>query len=169
MGSLRLPGKPADAPTVWNPTGGRARPTTESWTSGVDVLSRETKLHHVGIVVPDLERIQLLLDLLGMEVGHTQYVPQYEADCYFTRGQGSVIEFVVPRGGILQKFNKGFGGLHHIAIEVDDIESRSAELRAEGVELLEEKAVDAGWIWINFLTPASTRGLIVEIVQPKAG
>jgi methylmalonyl-CoA/ethylmalonyl-CoA epimerase len=128
----------------------------------------ETNLHHVGIIVPDAERIQDLLNLLCMEVGHTHYVPLYNADCVFTRGERGIIEFVVPRGGVLAKFNKGFGGLHHIAIEVDDIEARCAELRAQGVELLEEKAVDAGGLWINFLTPASTRGIIVELVQPKS-
>jgi hypothetical protein len=61
------------------------------------------------------------------------------------------------------------GGLHHIAFEVDDLESRSTELRAKGVVLLEEKPVDAGSLWINFLPPSYTRGIIVELVQPKVG
>jgi methylmalonyl-CoA/ethylmalonyl-CoA epimerase len=129
----------------------------------------ETKLHHVGIIVPAAEQVQVLMDLLGLQVGHTQYVPQYEADCIFTWGERGVLEFVVPRGGVLTKFNKSAGGLHHIALEVNDLEGRSAELRAKGVQLLEERPVDAGCLWINFLPPAYTRGIIIELVQPKVG
>jgi methylmalonyl-CoA/ethylmalonyl-CoA epimerase len=129
--------------------------------------SPENKFHHVGIIVPEMEQIHVLLDLLGLEAGRTQYMPQYEADCIFTTGERGLIEFVVPRQGVLAKFNKGMGGLHHIAIEVDDIERRSAELRAKGVELLEKTPVDAGPLWINFLPPLYTRGIIVELVQPK--
>jgi len=127
----------------------------------------EPKLHHVGIVVPDMAQVCTLMELLGLEAGHTQYVSRYEAECIFTHGAGTVIEFVVPRGGVLTRFNKGMGGLHHIAFEVDDLESRSSELRAKGVVLLEEKPIDAGGLWINFLPPSYTRGIIVELVQPK--
>jgi catechol 2,3-dioxygenase-like lactoylglutathione lyase family enzyme len=121
----------------------------------------------VGIIVPDLEQVQALLDLLGLESGRTQYVPTYDADCIFTQGERGVVEFVVPRGGVLSRFNKGLGGLHHIALEVDNLESQSSELRAKGVELLSERPVDAGPILINFLPPAYTRGIIVELVQVK--
>jgi methylmalonyl-CoA/ethylmalonyl-CoA epimerase len=130
---------------------------------------RANRLHHVGIIVPEPGQVPVLLDLLGLEAGHTQYVARYDADCIFTRGEAGVLELIVPRGGSLAKFHKGMGGLHHIAIEVDDIERRSAELRAKGVALLEDQPVDAGSLWINFLLPAYTRGIIVEIVQPKAG
>ena len=132
------------------------------------MASTETKVHHVGVVVPDMEQVRFLIDLLGLEAGRTQYVDRYEADCVFTRGTGGVIEFIVPRGGVLTKFNKGLGGLHHVALEVGDLESRSEELRARGVELLEKTPVDAGRLLINFLPPAYTRGLIVELVQTKA-
>ena len=77
--------------------------------------SSQTKLHHVGIIVPDLNQVQLLMELLKLEPGRTQYVPQYDADCIFTQGDSGVIEFIVPRGGVLTKFNKGLGGLHQIA------------------------------------------------------
>ena len=40
-----------------------------------------------------------------------------------------VIEFVVPRGGVLTKFNKGIGGLHHIApAEVTRMDDRMERL-----------------------------------------
>jgi hypothetical protein len=123
----------------------------------------------VGIIVPELSQVEALLKLLGLEAGGSQYVPQYEAECIFTRGAGVVpgIEFIVPRGGKLAKFNKGTGGLHHIALEVDDLQGFSDDLAAEGVQLLEPQPVDAGRLRINFLPPVYTRGIIVEFVETR--
>lgn len=123
-------------------------------------------LHHVAIIVPDEDRVQELADLLGLKLGRRQFVPQYEADCIFTTGAAGVIEFIIAQSGKLSKFNKGMGGLHHIAITVPDLDAAQAELAAKGIPMLEEKPVDAGPIRINFVAPAYTRGVIVEYVQP---
>jgi methylmalonyl-CoA/ethylmalonyl-CoA epimerase len=131
-----------------------------------------SKLHHVGIIVADEQQVQTLIALLGLTAGHEEYVPEYEAQCYFTRGTGQspAIEFIVSRpGGKLSKFNKGFGGIHHIALEVDDLERATAELRAQGVSLLEQTPVVAGDIRINFVPPLYTRGFIVELIEPITG
>jgi len=130
--------------------------------------SAPVRLHHVGIIVPDGEQARFLLDLLGLTESRRYYVPEYEAECLFTSGPAGVIEFIIPRGGKLAKFNKGMGGLHHLALEVADLEQTAAEMRVKGYELLEREPVDAGPIWINFLPPAVTRGIIVEFVQTKA-
>jgi catechol 2,3-dioxygenase-like lactoylglutathione lyase family enzyme len=78
-----------------------------------------------------------------------------------------VIEFIVPRGGKLAEFNRGVGGLHHVAVEVPDLAAVAKELRAEGIELLEKTPVDAGDLRINFLPPFYTRGFTVEFVEKK--
>lgn len=128
-----------------------------------------SRLHHVGIIVPDVEQVDLLVGLLGLERGHDEYVADYEAQCYFTRGEGAAIEFIVPTGGKLKTFNKGFGGIHHIALEVEDLTTACAELRDKGVKLLEQHPVDAGSILINFIPPLYTRGIIVELIQRNTG
>lgn len=127
------------------------------------------RLHHVGIVCRDREGAEELLQLLGLEVASEEYVEAYQAQCLFTEGPQGRLELIVPTGGKLAKFNKGAGGLHHIALEVDDIEAESARLREAGVQLLEDEPVDAGPIKINFVPPAYTRGVIVELVAPNAG
>ena len=127
------------------------------------------RLHHVGLIVSDREQVTVLCGLLGFVILNEEYVEEYQADCYFAGGpqdtDSTCIEFIVPRGGVLTRFNKGMGGLHHVAIEVDDLNETSAALRAQGAALLEEAPVDAGDLLINFLPPAYTRGLIVEYVQ----
>lgn len=127
----------------------------------------QSKLHHIGLIVPDLERVELLIGLLGLQRGAAEYVAEYEADCYFTSGVGACIEFIVPRGGKLSQFNKGFGGLHHVALEVEDLVLATADLEEKGIKMLEKHFVDAGSILINFVPPLYTRGLIVELVQRK--
>ncbi len=122
-------------------------------------------LHHVGIVVPDESLVTMWVDLFGLEMGRRQFVPAYEAECIFTQGPRGLIEFVVPRGGVLAKFNKGMGGLHHVAFEVDDIVLAAKQLNEQGVELLESEPVDAGPLLINFISPIYTRGVTVELVQ----
>src|SRR3954470_17566018 len=119
------------------------------------------RLHHVGIIVPSDSQLEGLLSLLGLSAGKRQYVPEYEADCVFTEGEGAKIEFIIPGGGKLSKFNNGTGGLHHIALEVDNLEELQSELAAKGVKLLESTPVDAGDLRINFLPPIYSRGVIV--------
>ncbi|MFG0250565.1 MAG: VOC family protein [Phycisphaeraceae bacterium JB051] len=125
------------------------------------------QLHHVGIIVHEEERVPELAAVFGLKLGRTQYVEEYEALCIFTEGALGVIEFIVPKGPKLAKFNKGMGGLHHIAIQVDDLDQVTEELKAMDMQLLEQKAVDAGPILINFLPPIYTRGITVEYIQNK--
>ena len=102
------------------------------------------KLHHVGIIIPDAEQLDEFCRLCGVSPGRRQYVPEYQAECIFSEGPGAVIEFIIPRGGKLAQFNKGMGGLHHIAIEVEDLNAATAAMEADGVRLLEPAPVDAG-------------------------
>lgn len=126
-----------------------------------------SRLHHVGIICPDRASAETLIHLLGLRADSEEYVETYQADCIFTAGPGSRVELIIPRGGKLTKFNKGAGGLHHIALEVDDLAAASRSLEDQGVELLEKEPVDAGDLLINFVPPIHTRGLIVEFVQTR--
>lgn len=125
-------------------------------------------LHHVGIVQPDEEAVAMQMQLLGLTESYRGYVPQFQALCIFTQpvGGGSPIEFVVADGGSLTKFNKGAGGIHHIAFAVPDIAALTAEFAAQGIRMIEPEAVKgAGDFLCNFLSPVATRGVIVEYVQ----
>lgn len=109
----------------------------------------------------------MLLSLLGRTVVREQFVEPYQALCLFTDEGPTCLELVIPAGGPLAKHNRGAGGIHHIALEVNDLEAASRELQRDGVELLETEPVDAGPIWINFVSPLYTRGLTVELIQHK--
>lgn len=124
-------------------------------------------LHHVGIVQPSEQDALALMALMGLEEDYRGFVPQWSALCIFTKARsGSPIEFVVPDGGPLAKFNKGAGGLHHVALEVRDLNAVQRALEADGMRLLEPEHVKgAGDFVCNFLSPVYTRGITIEFVQ----
>ena len=124
-------------------------------------------LHHVGIIQPSEEDAVQMMTLLGLEEDFRGFVPQFSALCIFTRrSEGSPIEFVIPDGGPLEKFNKGAGGLHHIALQVPDLDALAQDLAAQDMRLLEPRHVKgAGNFLCNFLSPVYTRGVTIEYVQ----
>lgn len=124
-------------------------------------------LHHVGIVQPTEADAKALMALLGLEEDYRGFVPQWSALCIFTVARsGSPIEFVIPDGGPLERFNKGAGGLHHIALQVPSLRDLAKALEAEGMKLLEPEPVKgAGPFLCNFLSPIYTRGITIEFVE----
>lgn len=125
-------------------------------------------LHHVGIVQPSEADAQALMSLLGLEEDYRGFVPQWSALCIFTKAAdgGSPIEFVIPDGGPLERFNKGAGGLHHIALQVPSLDALAKALDGEGMRLLEDTHVKgAGPFLCNFLSPIYTRGITIEFVE----
>jgi len=124
----------------------------------------------VGIVQPSESDALTLMQLLGLEEDYRGYVPTWSVLCIFCKANGaSPIEFVIPDGGPLKKFNKGLGGLHHVALEVPSLDEVARRLEAQGMRLLEPEHVKgAGNFLCNFLSPIYTRGLTVEFVEPLA-
>lgn len=128
---------------------------------------KNAKLHHVGIIFEDLEKAQRFIDILGVKEEYRGYVDVYQAWCIFLEPNGgSKIELIVPTGGKLAEYNKGKGGIHHIAYDVEDVEQVRLDCEKKGVKLLEDKAVKgAGDIMVNFMRPKDSGGILVEFVQ----
>jgi catechol 2,3-dioxygenase-like lactoylglutathione lyase family enzyme len=131
------------------------------------IMPMTPPLHHVGIVRRTEADAFAMMALLGMEEDYRGFVPQWSALCIFTKPAGGApIEFVIPDGGSLARFNHGLGGLHHIALEVPSLDRLAARLEAQGMTLLEgEHVKGAGPFICNFLSPTYTKGLIIEFVQ----
>ena len=129
-------------------------------------------LHHVGIIMPSMEKAERFMEKFGLETDYVEYVDAYKADCLFTKHNAdeSPVELVIPKEGVLTEYNKGKGGIHHIAFTVDDVESVRREYESKGLQMLEEKAVEgAGGIIVNFLRPRFGEGILVEFVQKLKG
>lgn len=125
-------------------------------------------LHHVGIIMPSTEKAERFMEKFGLETDYVEYVDAYKADCLFTKHNPdeTPIELVIPKEGVLTEYNKGKGGIHHIAFSVKDVESIRKEYESKGLQMLEEKAVEgAGGIIVNFLRPRFGEGILVEFVE----
>lgn len=126
------------------------------------------RLHHVGIIMPTIEKAEQFLNQFGLVKDYMEYVEAYKAYCLFTQysESESPIELVIPVEGKLTEFKDGKGGLHHIAFEVDDVEKARLEYETQGMEMLEQTPVDgAGGIIVNFLRPRYGFGVLVEFVE----
>ena len=126
------------------------------------------RVHHWGIVLPTVEKAEAFIKQFGLVEDYRGYVEAYDANLIFTtRGDGhDAIEFIIPLSGVLTEFNKGKGGIAHVAYLVDDIEATSAELRAQGFEMLETVATKGtDEIIVNFIRPKYTQGILVELIE----
>ena len=97
------------------------------------------KIHHIGIVVPDLEAAKHLFgELLGMDYDHEESSDVWNVKAAFYRCGESLIEVMEPTGpGVDQDFlDRTGGGIHHVCYEIDDADQAYAELsrrlRVEG-------------------------------------
>ena len=126
------------------------------------------RVHHWGIVLPTVEKAEAFIKQFGLIEDYRGYVEAYDSNLIFTtHGEGhDAIEFIIPLSGVLTEFNKGKGGIAHIAYLVDDIEATSEELRAQGFEMLETKATKGTEeIIVNFIRPKYTQGILVELIE----
>jgi methylmalonyl-CoA/ethylmalonyl-CoA epimerase len=127
-------------------------------------------LDHVAILVKDLDAaIALYRDVYGLHLHEVEEVPTEQVKvAIFGHGLGR-IELVCPTdpGSPLAKRIAEKGeGLHHICLEVPDIEKAMASLRAAGAPLLDEKPrAGAGGSKVAFVHPKGSRGVLVELKQ----
>ena len=131
-------------------------------------LSASLKLHHVGVVQPDMAAAETFMTLFAHTEDYRGYVEEFECWCIFCVPPpgGTAIELVVPTGGSLAQFNRGAGGLHHYAFETSDIHTLTHDLAARDMPMLREVPVKgAGDFLCNFVNPVATRGVLVEYVQ----
>ncbi len=131
-------------------------------------------LDHVAIAVKDLEQaIAFYREAFGLEPPEVEEVPEQQVKtAIFGRGMGR-IELICPTSsdtGVARYLEKRGEGLHHICIEVDDLDAAVADLRKQGRPLIDEAPKPgAGGARVVFIHPKGTRGVLTELRQgPKA-
>ena len=126
------------------------------------------RVDHIGIAVKSGEETVRLYQLLGFRLTGKEYVEDQELWAYFLEGDdGSRIELLEPTGGVIAKFIEKRGeGIHHIAVEVDDIKGLSERLKELGFKLVyEEPKKGAEGTLVNFVHPKSAHGVLIEILE----
>jgi methylmalonyl-CoA/ethylmalonyl-CoA epimerase len=133
-------------------------------------MSKVKAINHIAVVVDDMERsLSFWRDALGMELHELRDVPAEKSQVAFLPLAGSEIELVKPTSddsGIAKYLAKRGPGMHHICVEVDDIEGMLTQLKAKGIRLInEEPRTTADGKKYAFVHPESTSGVLVELYQ----
>ncbi len=128
------------------------------------------KIHHVGVVVPNLEEaMKFWRDLLGLQVTKSETIQDQGVKAALLQVGASEIELlepINPDNGVGKFLAKRGGGLHHLCFETDDVERELAGAQAKGVELIDQKPRRGLAGMICFLHPKAMRGVLVEYAQP---
>ncbi|MEN6408886.1 MAG: methylmalonyl-CoA epimerase [Anaerolineaceae bacterium] len=136
-------------------------------------MAKVTKINHVAIAVSDLDgSLGFWRDAMGLDLTRVEDVPSQKSMVAFLPvGEGEV-ELVKPTAEDtgLAKFLETKGpGMHHLCLEVDDIEGMLADLKAKGVRLINETPEVLPGRKMAFVHPKSTGGVLVELYEVTKG
>jgi methylmalonyl-CoA/ethylmalonyl-CoA epimerase len=128
------------------------------------------KIDHIAIAVKDLEaEIARYRDVLGLEFLGKEVVPEQKVTVAFFKVGDVLIELLEPLSAdspVSAFIEKKGGGLHHIALEVDDIQAAIRRLQEKNVQMLDrEPRSGAHNARIAFAHPKSFSGVLFEIKQ----
>lgn len=128
------------------------------------------KLDHIGIAVENLdESVAFYRDALGLKMHGTETVEEQKVRvAFFPLGDTEIelLESTDPEGPIAKYIAAKGQGIQHLAFRVKDLEKSLAQMKAQGVRLIDEKPrYGAGGAKIAFLHPKSTNGVLVELCQ----
>lgn len=132
------------------------------------------KLSHLGVAVQAHDQaLTFWRDILGLPLEHTEHVASDGVRVAMLRLDASAgcIELLEPdeSGGPVGAFLEKRGpGLHHLALEVDDVAAVLAQMKAAGLRLIDESPrAGAHDCLVAFVHPKSTGGVLVELTQPR--
>jgi methylmalonyl-CoA epimerase len=127
------------------------------------------KIDHLGIVVNDLkEALTLYTEALGLKVAEIETVDEQKvrvAMIPLGESRLELIESTDPEGPVGKYLAKKGEGLHHVALEVEDIDATLTDLKAKGISLIDSTPRrGAGGSRIAFLHPRSSK-ILIELVE----
>jgi len=129
-----------------------------------------TKVNHIGIAVNSIEEsAKVYTDVLGLKVENIEVVEDQMAKTAIIPVGDTKIELIEstsPEGAIAKFIESRGEGIHHVALEVDNIEGALAALVDKGITLIDQKSrKGVENTDIAFLHPKSTGRVLIELVE----
>lgn len=128
------------------------------------------KISHIGLAVDNLEEARNFFnETFGLSVSAQEqfgellfsFISLGETELELlqsTSAEGQIARFIQKRGQ----------GIHHISLEVDDIQAELDRLKSKGLQLINEKPYrNAHEDLVAFIHPKSTYGVLIELIQPN--
>lgn len=130
----------------------------------------EINLDHIGIAVRSLDEGIAFYEALGMTVSGTDEVPEQGVKVAFLPVGDTRLELLEPTGPhspIAKHLEKRGPGVHHLCVQVADIEAAMRGIAEAGYQLLSnEPQPGAHGSRVCFVHPKSTGGVLLELSQP---
>ena len=128
------------------------------------------KVEHIGVAVKNNDAAKKLFgDILGLHYTKSETVAEQKVNTtFFEVGETHIelLEATSSDSTIAKYIEKKGEGIQHIAFLVDNIEESLEELKAGGVQLIDEKPrLGAGGAKVAFLHPKSTFGVLIELCE----
>jgi len=125
-------------------------------------------IDHLGIAVNNLAESIAFYESLGLAVAHRETIRAEKVDVAMLPAGDARMELLQPTSpdSPIAKFLEKRGpGLHHVALRVPDLNAAVSRLKAGGARLLNEPRAGAGGHTYVFVHPASTGGVLLELIQ----
>lgn len=130
-------------------------------------------LNHIGIAVSDPTRMERFFEVLGFRKDQLEEVPSEGVRTHFIPLPRAItqLELLEPlegnQGAVAKFLEKRGPGVHHLSFQVENLEAVCKQLSLEGFRLIYgTPRSGAHSMRINFVHPASTGGILVELMEP---
>jgi methylmalonyl-CoA/ethylmalonyl-CoA epimerase len=135
---------------------------------------KEIAIQHLGVAVESIDdALAFWRDALGLELKEVEVVEdQGVRVAMLPIGESRIelLEATSPETPVGKFMAKRGPGIHHLCVEVDDINAKLDELRAHGVRLIDDRPrIGAGGALVAFVHPSSTGGVLIELTQKGSG
>jgi len=123
----------------------------------------------VGLVVKNSgETLAVLSKLFGFKTVEVRPEPEAGFKSTLVSSAEVTFELIEPMGpqGMIQKFLEKRGeGLHHVSIQVADLEGEMKRLKDLGVQFSSDEPAVIEGTKVVFIHPRSASGLLIELIQ----
>jgi methylmalonyl-CoA/ethylmalonyl-CoA epimerase len=131
------------------------------------------KIHHVAVVVRDLEAaLALYRDQIGLPVETIMPIPSDRVTIGFLTVGEVKLELVQPTDdttGVARFLESRGEGFHHVCFEVPDIQAALDDLAAKGLQVIDTAARKGAEGPVAFIHPKSCHGVLVELIEAPGG
>jgi len=130
------------------------------------------RIDHIAIIVRDIEQALVFYrDTLGITPGEIKEVPGEQVRIAFLPMGGpggseiELIEPTTPDSSLTKFLEKRGEGLHHVCLEVENIDAALAEMQEKGAPVLDKQPRIAAEGRAIFLHPRGTNGVLLELLE----
>jgi methylmalonyl-CoA epimerase len=129
------------------------------------------RIDHIGVAVDDLDgAVELYRERFGMREQHRETIAAFDVEAVLLEVGDRHVKLLKPlsgESGVGKFLERNGPGLHHVAYQTSDIDSALEQVKAAGLDLIDqEPRTGIRGSRVAFLHPKSTGGVLTELVEP---